>query len=83
MLETLVADYTGHNPSTVVAIVLYSQLYYVSLRNMPCAFLMFLSYPIRPLDVFLWTLFITSNQSLYCPFRPQMELKTRPCRPQR
>lgn len=34
---------------------------------------MFLSYPIRPLSVSLWTLFVTSTQSLTCPFRPQME----------
>ena len=77
VLEPHVPDYFGHNPSTVVAMVLYSQLYHVSLRNMPCAFLMFLSYPIRPLTVSLCTLFITSTQSLTCPFRPQMELKTR------
>ena len=83
VLEPHVPDYAVHNPSTVVAMVLYSQLYYVSLRNMPCAFLMFLSYPIRPLDVSLWTLFITSNQSLTCPFKPQMELKTRTCGQQR
>ena len=55
--------------------VLYSQLYHhpVSLRNMPCALAMFLSYPIGPLTVSLWTLFVTSTHSLTCPFRPRME----------
>ena len=62
------------NPSTVAAKLPYSQLYHpVSLRNMPCALAMFLSYPIRPLSVSLWTLFVTSTQSLTCSFRPQME----------
>ena len=84
VLETHVPDYFGHNPYTVVAMVLYSQLYHaVSLRNMPCSFLMFLSYAIRPLTVSLWPLFITSTQSLTCPFRPQMEIKTRTCTLQR
>ena len=71
VLEPHAPDYTGHNPSTVVAMVLYSQLYHhpVSLRNMPCALAMFLSYPIGPLTVSLWTLFVTSTHSLTCPFR--------------
>ena len=82
VLEPHVPDYFGHNPSTVVAI--FSQLYHaVSLRNFLCSFLMFLSYPIRPLAVSLWTMFVTSTQSLTCPFRPQMEIKTRTCRLQR
>ena len=64
--------------------VLYSQLYHaVSLSNFICSFLLLLSYPIRPLTVSLWTLLVTSTQSLTCPFRPQMEFKTRMCRLQR
>ena len=48
VLEPHVSDYPGHNLSTVVALVLYSQHYHaVSLRNIPCSFLMCLSYPIR------------------------------------
>ena len=36
VLEPHVSDYPGHNLSTVVALVLYSQHYHaVSLRNMP------------------------------------------------
>ena len=84
VLEPHVPDYSCNNPSTVVAMVLYSQLYHaVSVRNMPCSFLMFVSYPFRPLTVSLWTLFITSTQLLTCPLRPQMEIKTRTCRLQR
>jgi len=73
VLEPLFPDYSGNNPSTVVAKVLYTSTTTVSLRNMPCAFLMFLSYPARPQLVSHWTLFLTTTQSLTCSYRPQME----------
>ena len=53
--------------------MLYSQLYPVSFRNMLCAFTMFLSCPISPPTVSLWTLLVTSTQSLTCSTRPRME----------